>query len=408
MVLLLGGSAFFSGSETAFFNLSRKQVNQFKKSTHRVQNLAARLLGKPKRLLSCFLFGNTTVNILYYALASVLAGRFQQEIGVSAGVVTAFGAFALLVLFGEIVPKSVAYANSKSLSIATAVGVFALVKLLGPVLSFFRFVIIDPAVKLFLGPVKHPETITPEEFKSLIEEIRKQGLISADENRLISEVIKLGYLKVRHVMRPRVDMVACSVRASGARAIELMRENGLTKLPVYIGTKDNIVGTVSFRQLLLRPEVSVDKLVQRVYFVPEQKSVESLLEFFRRARIDMAVVVDEYGGIAGLVSVEDIAEELLGWREVGEGIEPVEQTGPFEYRLAGDLAIHAWAGIFNVEPMETRVSTIGGLVTALLGRIPKRGDVAYLKNLKFVVERIRKHRIETLILTLNPTANDNE
>jgi CBS domain containing-hemolysin-like protein len=117
-------------------------------------------------------------------------------------------------------------------------------------------------------------------------------------------------------------------------------------------------------------------------------------------------VVDEYGGIAGSVRLEDIAEELLGPIELTEQIDPIEQIGPFKYRLAGNLAIHDWAEEFGIDPAETRISTIAGLVTALLGKIPQSGDVAHLKNLKFTVERVRKHRIETLVLTFEPIAPD--
>jgi len=118
------------------------------------------------------------------------------------------------------------------------------------------------------------------------------------------------------------------------------------------------------------------------------------------------VVVDEYGGIAGSVRLEDIAEELLGPIEITEGVEPIEQIGPFEYRLAGNLAIHDWAQSFGIDPAETRLSTVGGLVTAALGKVPKAGDIAYLKNLKFTVERVRKHRIETVVLTIQPIQTD--
>ena len=187
---------------------------------------------------------------------------------------------------------------------------------------------------------------------------------------------------------------------------KIIAENHLTKLPVYAGKIDNIIGMVYLRQLLLQPDTSLDKLVQQVHFIPEQKTIESLLEFFRKAHTDVAIVVDEYGGIAGSIRLEDIAEELVGPIEIIDGIEPIEQTGPFEYRLSGGLAIHDWAQSFGIDPAETRISTIGGFVTALLGKIPKTGDVAHLKNLKFTVERVRKHRIETLILTFEPIQTD--
>jgi len=402
MLLLLVGSAFFSGAETAFFNLSRRQINLLKKSEHRLQKLAIRLLNKPRQLLSCLLFGNMIVNVLFFAAASVLTVRVRQQIGVTAAAVNACLTFFLLVLFGEILPKSLAYTSSRAISVTTALPVFLCLQVFTPILFVFRLLIIEPTIRLFIGAAKPAKPITTGEFKLLIEQVRKRGLISADENKLLTETIELGFLKVRDCLRPRVDMIACAVTDPRETARDLMLKNHLTKLPVYVRTIDNIVGMVHLRQLLLEANTSLDKLVQQVHFVPEQKTVESLLEFFRRTHTDTAIVVDEYGGVAGSVCLEDIAEELLGPIELTGGIEPIKQIGPFEYRLAGDLAIHDWAEAFSIEPVETRLSTIGGLVTAFLGKIPKSGDVAYLKNLRFTVERVRKHRIETLILTLEP------
>jgi len=270
----------------------------------------------------------------------------------------------------------------------------------------FRFFILEPVLRLLLGPARSPGAITIAEFKTLIETTRKQGLITDDENKLFTEVIELGFLKVRHVMKPRVDMIACAVTESGRQAREKMQKNHLTKLPVYARTIDNIIGLVHLRELLLNETASLDKIVQQVHFVPEQKTVESLLDFFRKSKTDMAVVVDEYGGIAGSVQLEDIAEELFGQMEITNQIEPIKQIGPFEYKLAGNLAIHEWSEVFSIDLEETSQVTIGGMVTALLGKIPKSGDVVNLKNLKFTVENVHKNRIKTVILTFEPFKSD--
>ena len=406
LLILLVGSAFFSGAETAFFNLSPRQVKLLKESKHRLQRLTAKLVSKPGQLLNSFLFGNMAVNVLYYAVASVLIIRMKDDSGLAAAV-TALLSFIALVLFGEILPKSMAYANSRTLSVSIALPAYICLKVFAPLEFVFKVLILEPAMRLLLGPKRQPKVISVNEFKSLIETIRRQGLISADEDRLLAEVIELGFLKVRNVMRPRVDMIACAVMDSNRVAREKMEKHHLTKLPVYVGEIDNIVGLVHLRQILLKADASLDRIVQKVNFVPEQKTVESLLEFFRRSRTDMAVVVDEYGGIAGSVCLEDIAEELLGQIEPSGQIEPVQQTGPFEYRLAGNLAVHDWAEVFGIDLAQTRQVTIGGLVTALLGKIPRPGDAAHLKNLKFTVEKVQKRRIETLILTLEPF-QDNE
>lgn len=401
MLILLTGSAFFSGAETAFTNLTRRQRKQLRESQHRLSNLAGRLLNKPGQLLNCFLFGNMTVNVLFYAAASVLIVRFNEQSAI-AGAIVAFVSFAVLVLFGEIVPKSIAFANSKALSIAFALPAFICLQIFTPIGFVFKFFILEPILRLLLGPTRGPKKITTAEFKSLIETTRKQGLITADENKLLTEVIELGFLKVRHVMRPRVDMIACSVTDTSHEVREKMQKNHLIKLPVYTQTIDHIIGVVYLRQLLLNDNVPLDKVIQQVHFVPEQKTVESLLEFFRKSKTDMAIVVDEYGGIAGSVRLEDIAEELFGQIEITSQIEPIEQIGPFEYRLSGNLAVHDWSELFGIDLAETRQATVSGMVTALLGKIPKSGDVAYLKNLKFTVENVRKHRIETVILTFEP------
>ncbi|MHC4439048.1 MAG: hemolysin family protein [Planctomycetota bacterium] len=401
MLILLAGSAFFSGSETAFINLSTRQIRLLKKSEHKLQKLVASLLSRRRKLLNCFLLGNMTVNVLFFAVSSTLIIRLKDH-GSLPAVFAAVLSFTGVLLLGEILPKSLAYANSRNCCVAAALPAYLCLQIFGPVELVFKAVILEPALRLLLGPARHPQSITVGEFKSLIETTRRQGLITDDENKLFTEVVELGFLKVRHVMKPRVDMIACDVTESSTEAREKMKKHHLARLPVYTRSIDNIIGLVHLRQILLRGEVKLDKIVQKVNFVPEQKTVESLLEFFRRSKSDMAIVVDEYGGIAGSVRLEDIAEELLGQIEPTSQTELIEQIGPFEYRLSGNVAIHDWADVLGIDLTQTRMVTIGGLVTALLCKIPKSGDSTCLKNLKFTVERVKHHRIETLVLTFEP------
>ncbi len=402
MLILLTGSAFFSGSETALFNLTRRQIRQITGSTRRVHRLIVRLLSRSGHLLTCLLLANITVNVLFFAVSSVLTLRVKTQWGMTAAAGVAVATFLTLVLFGEILPKSLAYANSWRVANVVALPVFLCLQVLGPVASVARVLLLEPILRMLLGHRRHSKAITLTEFRSLIDLSRQRGLISEDENRLLAEVIELGFLKVRHVMRPRVDMVACDVSDPLSRVRQRMREHRLTKIPVYVKNIDRVVGMVHLRQLLLRPDASLDRLVQPVAFVPEQKTVESLLEHFRKTETDMAVVVDEYGGIAGSVRLEDIAAELFGRAEAGDATEPIQQLGPFQYRLSGNQPIHEWADDLGLDLSETRLATIGGLVTALLGKIPKPGDAAHWNNLRFTVERVRRHRIETVVLSLEP------
>jgi putative hemolysin len=406
MLVLLACSAFFSGSETAFFSLTRRQIKQLGASANRLEKLVASLLRRPGHLLNCLLLGGMTVNVLYYAIASVVVLHAGHAWGWGAGTALALVTFILLMLFGEILPKSTVYSNARPLAVAAALPTFFIVQVLGPVALFFRIMFQEPVLRLLFGRPGVAGAMALAEFRSLVELSRRRGLLTPEENRLLAEVVDLGGLKVRHVMRPRVDMIAANASDSPDVVRTLMLARRLTKMPVYVRTVDNVVGLVQLRQLFLKPGMPLDQLVQPVHFVPEQKTVESLLEFFRKTRTDMAVVVDEYGGIAGIVQLEDIAEELIGRMDLGTGVEPIQQLGPFQYRLAGDLAIHDWADALGIDLEETRQSTIGGLVTALLERVPRKGDAAHLGNLKFTVERVRKHRIETVILTVEPMPSD--
>ncbi|MCK5225483.1 MAG: HlyC/CorC family transporter [Planctomycetes bacterium] len=400
MLLLLVCSAFFSGAETAFFNLSRKQLLLLRKSGHKLQMLTAQLLSEPGKLLSCLSFGNMLVNVLFYAIAGTFTLRIERQFGASAAIICASITFFALIFFGEMLPKSIAYTNSKSLSITAAMPTFLCLRIFTPILFIFRFFMIEPILRLFLGADKFHKAISAKEFRFLIEQTKKRGLITADENKLLSEIVELGFLKVRHVMKSRVDMIACDITEPIQKIREIMLSNNLTKLPVYSQNKDNITGMLWLRQLLLEPESPPDKLIKPINFIPEQKKVESLLEFFRKTGTDTAIVVDEYGGIAGSVCLEDIAEEMLGPIEAGNETELIEQIGPLKYRLSGNLAIHDMAEDFGIDIANARFATIGGLVTALLGKIPQKNDTASLNNLKFTVERVQKRRIITLIMTL--------
>jgi len=402
LLLLLGFSAFFSGAETAYFNLSRRQRQILRLSKNAIERLAYWISDRPQPLLGCLLLGNNIANVLYFATAGIASVTIERRWGLPAAAAAVFAGFILLVLFGEILPKSLAYGRSRAVSVAAALPLLVCLRVLGPIQKVFRVMLAEPAVRLLLGSAKGPRPITADEFRSLVEQIRKRRLITDDETRLLTEIMELALLKVRHVMRPRVDMVACAVTRSPAEACDLMLKNNVTKLPVYVGRVDHIVGMVHLRQILLKPAVTLDKLVQPVRFVPEQKSLESLLDFFRTTGTDMAVVVDEYGGIAGSIRIEDIADELFGPVEPAAGGSMVERLGPLKYRLAGNLALHEWADTFGMDMAASRFSTIGGMITALLGRVPKVGDIAAIGNIKFSVERVSRNRVRSIVMTLEP------
>lgn len=409
MVVLLVLSAFFSGSETAFFNLSHRQIQSMRTSRTPLHRVAAAMLWSPKRLLTSLLFSNMAVNVLYFALSSILTVNIHSEFGPAGAAVASVLIFSLLVLFGEMLPKSFAYSFSQNYTLFAAPFCLVCMKVLAPLLTIFDWVIIEPALRLFAGvapaqtavKTAREEQLNTQQFKRLIEASRQQGLIGEKQNQLLAQVIELGLLKVRHVMVPRVDIPLEDISQPRSKLIETLRKADLNAIPVYRCDPENVIGMVSLRKLILEPNTPPSELIDPVHYVPEQKTVESVLEFFRTEPADMALVVNEYGGIEGMVTLENIIFEMLSPIDPTQEQE-VEQIGPLEYRLAGDTPIYEWAQIFNIHlDQQKRLATLSGFVAARLGKIPKPGDKVQIRNMTLTVETVSKKRVITLVLSLS-------
>lgn len=406
MAVLLCLSAFFSGSETAFFNLSRQTIRRLSVSSHRLERLVPRILRDPNRFLTALLFGNMAVNILYFAVSSTLLLKVGRSYGHLTGTVCGILCFIFLLFFSEMLPKSVAYSNSRRFCLLACPLCYFLLALLRPVVQILDWVVIQPAIRLFVSP-KAGGSLSMNQIKSLLDSSHQQGLISEDQNQFLSEVLKFSYLKVRHVMLPRVQMPACSIKTSPREVMHEMVSQKLNKIPIFTKDIDHVVGIIYLRDILLNPDRPLDSLIRRIHFVPEQKSVESLIEFFKQSGTDFVIVVDEYGGVAGQVELEDIIEQLLGPLDVPE-IKPIEQIGPLQYRLHANLSISDWAETFGLDLAAGRFMTIGGFVTALLEKNPQQGDSVVFKNIRFTVESAQNNRIISILLSLEPLANYSE
>ena len=403
MAALLFCSAFFSGSETAFFHLSRRTVRQFSRSEIKLERLIARTLLNPNQFLTALLFGNMLVNVLYFAITSMMSFQVGRSAGSAIGTGIAVSGFMLLLLFGEMLPKSLAYTNTRQFCLFAAPACYFLLKVLNPLLFAIDGGIVQPAIRLFIRP-QRKTGVSVNQLKVLLDSSRQQGLISGHENQLLAEILKFSFLKVRHVMQPRVEMPACSIRTPLKTARQEILDKGLVKMPVYTKSVDSIVGFVHLRDLFLHPERPLSTLVRTVQFIPEQKSVESLIDFFQKTKTDTAIVVDEYGGVAGWIELDDIMEQLLGPLEESSEGEPIEKIGPMKYRLQANLPIHEWMEAFGINVEEERIVTIGGFVIALLGKIPKEGDEVLFQIIIFCVDSINQNRIRSVILSLESSA----
>ena len=409
MALLLAASAFFSASETALFNLSREQLRQFRASRSPFRRLAARLMSDTRRLLVTILFGNMAVNTAFFVMGVVL---IHQIAALDAEDLPpwrfAIGPLMpiLVILFGEVTPKSVAATMPARIAPLASLPLTVLEYVVLPMHVAVSAVLVGPLTRLVTG-VRYPGQgyVTTDELQTVVEMAAREGVVSPDEGDMLIDILKLGDTRVRDIMTPRVDIIACDAVTPMRVVLSVFRWSKKTRILVYEGTMDDIAGIVYAKTAMLNPDRPLATLVRPVRYVPETKTVESLLKMFKTLRIQFAAVVDEYGGLAGLVTLEDCLEAVIGEIEDEKdrpAADPVRKLGESEYLLAGDLSVRSWAGVFDMDLPEggARYSTVAGFVTSLLGRLPVQGDTVRWRNLEFAVEEIRHRRVRSVRVRL--------
>ncbi|MCO6436368.1 MAG: HlyC/CorC family transporter [Phycisphaerae bacterium] len=402
LVLLLVCSAAVSGSETALFGLNRESRHAFARSASTARRLAAHLMEQPQRLLMTVLLANNLVNVAIFALSYI---AIQHQHGDSPIVSLALSAAVLisLIAFGEIVPKTLAISNPRLYAPIAAVFIGTLRTALAPPVWVLRVWVVAPLVRL-LGPTSlHAGPVTSEELRMLVEQSAHEGVIDTREHDLLQAAVAAGGIKVREVMTPRVDIKAAYIGSTRRQLLEQARAGSRRRLPVYGRDLDDIRGVLFVRDLFLDERMPLRQIIRPLPFVPEQATLLQVVRYFRELKADFAVVVDEYGGTSGLCSLGDISEWIVG--EIpDEGAEPsvpeFEQVDAETYRIPGNLSARLWASRFAVG-LEEQFDTVAGLVLAELGRMPREGDCVRLGNLSLTVEKMRRRRIERLLLRLS-------
>jgi putative hemolysin len=407
LVILLACSAFVSGAETALFNLTPSQRHDFAKSSNRFRRAAAELIHRPDRLIVTLMLGNMTVNVAFFALASLIVIRNAERLPGWQSTLLGFGPLLAIILFGEVLPKALALRVPGAYAVATAIPIRALNLFLAPALKILQVVLIAPMVRLLAPERPHARSdVTPEELQAVLESSARHGILDLPTKTLLSEVVELATIKVHEIMVPRPDIRAYDINAPRARLLKLISRERLAQTLVYDGDLDHIVGVAPTRQVLLYPDRPIQALLRPVIYVPEIITVDELLTTLRERGRKMAITVDEYGGTAGLITIEDIVEEIVGeLRSADEDQpDPVEQIGPDTYLLAGNLPIRSWAESFDVPLDVHRVATLGGFITASLGRLPVEGDTVRLANLTLTVRQVHGRRVTQVELTRHAPA----
>ena len=308
-----------------------------------------------------------------------------------------------VILFSEILPKTICFLARRRFAPVAAACLAPLARALRPVRGFLMGWLITPLTRL-LAPAGNPRGgLTVDEMSALLTLSQKRGLIGDNEGELLQEVLELTDLCAGDVMVPRVDVVAYDLAGSREDLVKLMRERRVNKVPVYTTDLDHVAGVIHAKRLLSEPDAPLPELVEPVKFVPELARLERVLVQFRARGSHLAVVVDEYGGVAGVLTLKDILEEVVGdIVDTRQRRRPptVRQVGPAEWLVDGDLAIHEWSDAFPTDLHAPRFNTVGGFVISLLGQLPELGQVAHYRNVTFTVEAVQRNRIATLRVRL--------
>jgi CBS domain containing-hemolysin-like protein len=401
LVVMIALSAFFSAAETAIISLSRLRVNRLVEQKVRGAKLLSDLKAKPSELLSTILIGSNIANIGASSLATTLVIQFcerqgWQSIGLAVGIATGVMTLLLLV-FGEIVPKTVALRRAEALSLFVAPLLWFLELIFRPVAFAIGF-LTRPFIYLFGGHApEHGPFVTEEEIRLILAAGEKEGVIEEEERQMITSIFEFGDTIAREVMTPRPDITAVPADKNLEEAKNLIIESGHSRLPVYENNLDNIIGVIYAKDVLKATSVTLLKDIMRpAIFIPETKKVSSLLHEMQAARTHVAIIVDEYGVSAGLVTMEDLIEEIVG--EIHDEFERdekmVEQLDKNTYLVDGRMTLKDINDQLNLNlPEEEGVDTLGGFVFARLGKVPSVGHSIHYENILLSVERVHRRRV---------------
>ncbi|MEN3039393.1 MAG: hemolysin family protein [Candidatus Kryptonium sp.] len=416
VVVLLIFSGLISASEVSLFSLSSETIGKFAKSKSKIHKLAAKLLENPQRLLVTILISNNFVNIGIALLSTLFALRLSYALNINTEYILSINIIittALVLLFGEIFPKLFSAQNPEKVAL-----------IVSPVINFFS-ILLYPLVEIFLIitnafkrkiPVSKSNLLI-EEIKPLIELGGKYGIIKKEEEEIIKNLLQFPTKTVKDVMTSRVDMVSIEINSDLNQIIKTIKETGFSRLPVYQEQIDNIVGILYAKDIIqfirnksARKKFDIKKFLREPIFVPETMKLETLLQEFKQKKMHIAIVVDEFGGTAGLVTLQDIITEIFGEieREKTEQ-KPFEKISENEFLLDAGLTIeevNELLGI-NLETTKSDYDTIGGFILDITGKIPKEKDVINYENLSFTIEKVENRRIKKVkIKKLRKQEND--
>lgn len=375
LVLLIILSAYFSATETAFSGVNKIRLKNMAADGNKKAARALKLTENFDKLLTTVLVGNNIVNIAASSIATVLFTAMFGDAGVT---IATLVMTVLLLIFSEITPKSMAKEAPESFAMFSAPIISLLQTLLTPVNWIFT-VWKKTVAKLF--HVKGGSAITDDELITIVDEAQNEGGIGENQGELIRSAIEFNDLEVVHILTPRVDILAAEISTPPKKFASIFKNNHYSRIPVYKGTIDNIVGILHerdfYEKMYFDKNIDIESMLISVEYIPKNTKISELLRIFQHARCHMAVVVDEFGGTVGIITMEDILEELVGeiWDENDEIISEIERCDDGGYLVAGVASLSKVFEMMEIEEdEETEAVTISGWLTERMGKIPAVGE----------------------------------
>jgi len=398
-------SIFFSSSETAFISLQRIRLEHMVNTKVKGADRIARLVAKPEKLLSTILLGNNLVNTAAAALATGMALYLWGEQGI---LYATIAVTIILLIFAEATPKTIATQHAERLSLAFARPLRVISWLFTPFVLVLSW-IASGLTKLIGGTPVPRSLASPEEIRTMISVGHKEGTVEEHEAKMLHRVFEFGDRPVREVMVPRPEVIAIEQGSKLSDFLTLYTESPLSRFPVFNENMDNVVGILSVKDMLMAlakgtisEENTIDDLVRPAYFAPESKHIDELFVEMRDENYRMCVVVDEFGGTAGIVSLSRLVEEIVG--AVGDELAAVEKDfeiiNEYTFQIDGSMRIEEANEEMELElPEGEDYETVAGFILSLLGHIPKRNEQLRYKDLKIVITEMRGLKIEKVLLT---------
>lgn len=401
-IICLFSSAIFSAAETALMSLSKIRIRQMVEDKEKGADRIDKLLSDPSKLLSAILIGNNVVNVGASALLTSLAIEYYGSNGV--GIAT-FVMTLLILVFGEITPKSLAAQNSERISVKLSGFVNLITIILTPIIGVLTF-ITGFFIKIMGGDIdKTQPFITHEELKAVVNVSHKEGLLKGEEKTMIYNIFDFSDLQAKDVMVPRTDMIALDVESTYDEVLEVFKEEQYSRIPVYEENIDNIVGILNAKDLLFSEKddeaFHLEKYLREADFTYEFKSIKKLFEEMRESKTHISIVLDEYGGTEGVVTIEDLIEEIVGEieDEYDKEFHEIQVIKEDEYLVYGSVKIEIINELIGTNIESEDFDSIGGFIIGVLGDFPEEGEVVEYGNIKFIIEKVDRNKIEQIRIT---------